>query len=87
MSLWIYVHDANNGNPITDAQFGGGFREFGGTAGSTYYNEGNGWYYVQIGSNTTFTVCATNLQYDCAVANTDASTSMSIGLTPVKTGW
>lgn len=63
MSLWIEVTDASNSNPITDALFGIS------TGSASAYNEGNGWYYVQIDPNMNFVVRDANNQYYSACAS------------------
>jgi len=56
--MWVRVLSAATGLPITNATF-------------TYnwYNDGNGWYWVAVGSNVTFTVNASG--YNGAWINSD----------------
>lgn len=82
MSLWIGVTDACNGNPITDAIFGD-------AAGNvTFFNNGNGWYWVQIGQNTDYSCRDQANQYNQANCNTGTWAAESVNLSPKKScGW
>lgn len=68
MGLWISVNDTNSHAPVTDAFFS-----------ESYFNSGNGNYYLYISQNQVFWVDSP--EYRVQYANSDGYSQMQVSLT------